>query len=121
MGCWRKDDPNRPKAMEQGAKIEFEITNIGSFASFRSFPVNLPEQRESVLHHRFYPTHWIVADVKFINVGLPTKYSPHISLACIAVELPVKDVDLFCNLTTQRQNQRNLNSDNIIKPVCYKM
>ena len=61
----------------------------------RTIPMNLPGQYTDDDGLRFYPTLWVLAQVDFIDFDAPTEYPPHISLACVAVELEEDRVGAF--------------------------
>ena len=73
--------------------------------TFREIPMNLAGQY-SKNGMRYYPTLWIMADVQFIDLNIDTEYPPHISLACVAVQL---DMDKVENLTKNNDNDKNDN------------
>ena len=71
----------------------FEITGIQTLKAHRNLPTNLPGQAILNDTDRYYPTLWIMAMVKFIDFELETMYPPHISLAAIAVQLRIDEVE----------------------------
>ena len=69
--------------------------NIRIFPSIRKTPQNIEGQYTNNDGLRYYPTLWIIAGIEFIDFEYVTKYSPHISLACVAVQLNVNNVAKF--------------------------
>ena len=92
LGRWSKSDKSIPKDFIQGKEVEFKIIEIKTMKTFREIPMNLQGQH-SKNGMRYYPTLWIMADVQFIDLNIDTEYPPHISLACVAVQLDMDKVE----------------------------
>ena len=80
------------------------------FPSIRKLPQNIQGQYTNKDGLRYYPTLWILADIEFkyieidgikSNFEFKTRYPPHVSLACVAVQLDVNKVQKL----EQRQMQ----------------
>ena len=71
----------------------FEITSIETLKTNHDLPTNLPGQAILNDTDRYYPTLWIMAIVKLIDFELEMMYPPHISLATIAVQLRIDEVE----------------------------
>ena len=66
------------------------------FPSIRKLPQNIQGQYTNKDGLRYYPTLWILADIDFKYIEIDgiksdfefkTRYPPHVSLACVAVQL----------------------------------
>jgi len=96
LGCWDKNDQQIPKCLKEGSMVSFKVKNIKSFLSLRKCPQNIPGQYTNDEGLRYYPTLWVVADIDFIDFEFPKlPHPPHISIACIAVQLDVEKVHKF--------------------------
>jgi len=73
--------------------VKFKIKDVFIFPAIRPFPQNIPGQYTDNKGFRYYPTLWILADIQFVDFKFATKYPPHISLSCIAVQLNVNKVE----------------------------
>lgn len=117
--------------------MSFSIKNVRSFPSIRKLPQNIQGQYTNNDGMRYYPTLWILADIDFKYIEMNdvksdfkfnTRYPPHISLACVAVQLDVNKVGQLENNITQcqkphtiQQKHRNYNhkkqSDEAIESI----
>jgi len=95
LGTWDNDDAKRPEYLKEGASVSFQVSTVNVLPSFRKTPQNLHGQFTNADGMRFYPTLWVLAQVDFIDFDAPTEYTPHISLACVAVELAENEVSEF--------------------------
>lgn len=95
LGCWDKNDEQTPKCLKEGTMVSFKIKNISAFQTLRKCPQNIPGQGTNDEGLRYYPTLWVVANIEFIDFEFPTKHPPHISIACISVQLDVDKVHKF--------------------------
>lgn len=93
MGVWKKTDDKIPKCLIEKSVVQFNIVNVRAFPSVRKSPQNIPGQYTNNKGLRYYPTLWILADIEFVNFKFATRYPPHISLSCIAVQLNVNKVE----------------------------
>ena len=111
-----ENDEQRPKLLIEQSKVSFEITNIRLFPSIRKLPQNIEGQYTNNNGMRYYPTLWILADIKFGYIEIDgiktdfkfnTRYPPHISLACVAVQLNVERVGKLENDIMNNNNNNN--------------
>jgi len=92
LGTWDNDE-NLPECLKEGASVSFAVKTIKVQPSMRTAPQNLPGQFTDSEGMRFYPTLWVLAQIDFIDFVSPTGvYPPHISLACVAVQLEEDEV-----------------------------
>eukprot|EP01084_Bolivina_argentea_P080923 146546_1 len=95
LGSYKDIGKNdRPKNLIEGVNVSFKIKNIRIFPSIRKIPQNI-EGQSTNNGLRYYPTLWVIADIDFTDFKFKTRYPPHISLACIAVQLNVNQVAKF--------------------------
>ena len=104
---------NLPNGLIVNKKVEFKIGDIISFRSIRPVPQNIPGQFTNEYNLRYYPTRWLFAEVTFIDFDFPTRYPPHISIACIAVQLNVDHVDKF----EKEYKNNNNNHNNVLLQI----
>lgn len=125
MGVHDIKSRHLPNGLVVNKKVEFSIGDIISFRSIRPTPQNIPGQYTNEKNLRYYPTRWLFAEVTFIDFDFPTRYPPHISIACIAVLLNVDCVKIFqieydrllADETKDSENKEtegNDNNDNIL-------
>ena len=112
-------DENLPEELQIGKKVEFEIHDLISFRSIRPTPQNIPGQFTNEFNMRYYPTRWLFASISFVNFKCITRYPPHISISCIAVQLDVHQVSKFEIAYASYTNQESKNEP-IIKSQTYK-
>eukprot|EP01083_Nonionella_stella_P016313 45567_1 len=83
---------NANRCLSEGELVSFRIKTIKTILTLRKGPQNIEGQFTNDEGWRFYPTLWIIADIEFIDFEFATGYPPHISLACVAVQLNVDKV-----------------------------
>eukprot|EP01084_Bolivina_argentea_P080924 146549_1 len=106
------NDDNKPKQLIEGETVSFIINDIKLYPTTRQFPQNIDGQFTSNDGLRYYPTLWVLAEIEFKHFTYNTKYSPHISLACMAVELSVDAVD---KLIIKKKNENTSIDENKVQ------
>eukprot|EP01083_Nonionella_stella_P038825 105556_1 len=82
------------KQFTHGNKVMFKVTNVKVSQPFRQMPENIDGQHTSSDGLRYYPTLWILAEIEFVDFQfIPYSWAPHISLASVAVQLDVGQVE----------------------------
>jgi len=88
-------DPDLPRCLVVGRRVQFEISGLTSLRSQRPYPQNIAGQHTNADGLRFYPTRWIFVKVNFVDFEFEPRYPPHISVGCVAVQLDVNRVEEF--------------------------
>ena len=113
LGRWSKTDEDIPKCLIEGKQVSFKIMgDIKTMKTFREIPTNLPGQYTKN-GMRYYPTLWILAEIQFNDFQFETKYPPHISLACVAVQLNVDKVEKLNEDKVAKHSDNNIPGNDI--------
>ena len=112
LGVYDKNCKDFPSILEHNKKVTFSIESLTSFPSWRELPTHLAGQKIDNNGFCFYPTHFIFLDIKWQNgFEFETKFSPHVSIACIATKLNAQDVIQYNENIKEKEKEKEKQPD----------